>query len=452
MNPPSPEKALRHLRIFLALGIVLFPLPAGAAEGHGDPSAAVLLGLALILVAARLGGGLFERFALPPVLGELLFGVLLGNAGLAGIPLFEGLRSDLAMDLLARIGAVVLLFEVGLETEARGMLAVGLPSLLVAVIGMVAPFLLGYGFGLYSLPEASLGTHLFMGAALTATSVGITARVLKDLNKLNLPESRIILGAAVIDDVLGLVVLAVVSGIVTVGTVSLATATILLLKAVGFLVLALLVGRKFAPYLGRAAVSLGGGAKLGAALVFCFVLAYLADAIGLATIVGAFAAGLILEEAHFHPPLRDGELDVEFEGDRLDVHAPALSLQQLIHPLSSTLVPVFFVLMGMHVRLEAFADPSVLREAALLTLAAIAGKQACGLVVRKGYNRLAIGLGMVPRGEVGLIFASMGRSLGVVDDALYASIVIVVVLTTVVTPPFLKWSLERGTPSPPPGL
>ena len=435
---------MRPLNLALTLCIVLLPVVAGAAEGHGDPSAPVLLGLAVILVAAKLGGGLFGRLSLPPVLGELLFGVLLGNAGLAGLPLFEGLRNDPSMDLMARIGVVVLLFEVGLETDAEGMWAVGLPSLMVAVVGMVAPFLLGYGFGLIFLPEAPLSTHLFMGAALTATSVGITARVLKDLNKLNLPESRIILGAAVIDDVLGLVVLAVISGIVTVGTVSLATAAVILLKAAGFLVLALLVGRWLAPYLGRAAMALGGGTKLGAALVFCFVLSYLADALGLATIVGAFAAGLILEEAHFHPPLRGEALDVELEDRRLVVQPHVPSLQQLTHPLSSILVPVFFVLMGMHVRLETFADPKVLGEAAALTVAAFAGKQACGLAVGRGYNRLAIGLGMVPRGEVGLIFATIGKSLGAVDDATYASVVIVVVATTLFTPPLLKWSLGRS--------
>jgi Kef-type K+ transport system membrane component KefB len=436
---------LRHLKIALGLCVVLFPLAAGAEEGHGDPSAPVLLGLAVILVAARLGGGLFERLSLPPVLGELIFGVLLGNAGLVGLPLFEGLRADPSMDLLARIGVVVLLFEVGLETDAEGMLAVGLPSLLVAAVGMVVPFLLGYGFSLYFLPHAPVGAHLFMGAALTATSVGITARVLKDLRKLDLPESRIILGAAVIDDVLGLVVLALVSGIVTAGSVSAGTVGLIFLKAVGFLLLALLVGKWFAPRLGRAAMALGSGTKLGAALVFCFVLAYLADAMGLATIVGAFAAGLILEEAHFHPPLRGEALDVELEDKRLVVQPHVLSLQQLTHPLSSILVPVFFVLMGMHVRLETFADPKVLGLAAALTVAAFAGKQVCGLAVGKGYNRLAIGLGMVPRGEVGLIFASIGKSLGAVDDATYASVVIVVVVTTLVTPPLLKWGLGRSS-------
>ena len=434
---------MKHLKIALALGIVLFPLIAGATEGHGDPSAPVLLGLAVILVAARLGGGLFERLGAPPVLGELIFGVLLGNAGLVGFPLFEGLRADLSMDLLARIGVVILLFEVGLETDAKGMLAVGLPSLLVAVVGMVAPFFLGYGLSLYLKPYASQGTHLFIGAVLTATSVGITARVLKDLNKLDLPESRIILGAAVIDDVLGLVVLAVVSGIVTTGVMSAGTVLFILFKAVGFLTAAMLVGKLVAPYLGRAAMALGTGTKLGAALVFCFVLSYLADAIGLATIVGAFAAGLILEEAHFHPPLRGEALDVAVRGEYVAVQTPTPSLQQLTHPLSSILVPVFFVLMGMQVRLETFADPKVLGIAAALTLAAFAGKQVCGLAVRRGYNRTAIGLGMVPRGEVGLIFASIGKRLGVMDNALFSSVVIVVVVTTLVTPPFLKWSLEK---------
>ena len=433
-----------HLRIALAPWIFLFPVAAWAAEGHGDPSAPVLLGLAVILVAAKLGGGLFERLRLPPVLGELIFGVLLGNAALVGMPLFEGLRKpavlmleglrgDPALDLLARIGVVVLLFEVGLETDVKGMLAVGLPSLLVAGVGMVAPFVLGYGSSLYLLPEAPSSTHLFIGATLTATSVGITARVLKDLNRLSLPEGRIIMGAAVIDDVLGLVVLAVVSGIVTAGTMSVSTALAILLKAIGFLALALLVGRLVAPYLGRAAMALGSGTKLAAALVFCFILSYLADAIGLATIVGAFAAGIILEEGHFHPPLRGEQIKVE----------PTPSLQQLTHPLSSILVPVFFVLMGMQVRLETFADSKVLGVAAALTLAAFAGKQMCGLALSRGYNRMAIGLGMVPRGEVGLIFASIGRRLGAVDDTVFSSVVIMVVLTTLVTPPLLKWSLER---------
>ncbi len=436
---------MRFLKLAPALCVVLLTAVAWASGGgHGDPSASVLLGLAVILVAAKLGGGLFEKFRLPPVLGELLFGILLGNMGLIGVPLFDKLRADPAMDLLASIGVVVLLFEVGLETDAKGMLAVGLPSLLVAVVGMIVPFLLGYGYGLYFMPEASFHTHLFMGAALTATSVGITARVLKDLNRLHLPEARIVLGAAVIDDVLGLVVLAVVSGIVTVGTVSAGTAGLILLKAVGFLTVAFLAGKWLAPYLGRAAMALGSGTKLGAALVFCFVLSYLADAVGLATIVGAFAAGLILEEGHFHTPLRDKGLDVAFEKGEARVRDHAPSLQELTHPLSSILVPVFFVLMGMRVHLETFADPTVLGEAAALALAAFAGKQVCGLAVRKSYNRLAIGLGMVPRGEVGLIFAAIGKALGAVNDATYASVVIVVVVTTLVTPPLLKWSLERG--------
>lgn len=426
----------KHPVILLLVGGILFPLTAWAADGHGDPSAPVLLGLAILLVAARLGGGLFKLFGAPPVLGELICGVLLGNLGLAGIPVFENLRLDPGMDLLARIGVVILLFEVGLETDTRDMLSVGLPSLLVALVGMVAPFFLGYGLGLYLLPQAPASTHLFLGATLTATSVGITARVLKDMNRLNTPESGIILGAAVIDDILGLVVLAVVSGFVTAGAVSLAGTMAILLKAVGFLVIAFLVGRRVAHYLGGVATALGDGAKLVAALVFCFVISYLADAIGLATIVGAFAAGLILEEGHFHPPLR---------GWRVHPQAHTPSLQELTHPIATILVPVFFVLMGMQVRLETFADLKVLGQAGVLIVAAFVGKQVCGLAVSRSYNRLAIGLGMVPRGEVGLIFASIGKNLGAVDDAIFSSVVIMVIFTTLVTPPLLKWSLGRTT-------
>ena len=431
-----------YYKICFALWIILFPIASEAAEGHGDPSANVLLGLAVILVAAKLGGSLFERYRMPPVLGELIFGVILGNAVLVGIPLFEGMRHDTGVDLLARIGVVVLLFEVGLETDVEGMLAVGGRSLMVAAVGMIAPFFMGYGVSLYLLPDAPFATHLFIGATLTATSVGITARVLKDLGQLERPEARIILGAAVVDDVLGLVVLAVVSAIVTAGSVSLLTMGVILLKAFGFLVGALLFGKWLAPYLGRAANALGGGTKVSIAFVFCFLLSFLADFIGLATIVGAFAAGLILEEGHFLPPLRGEDEHVDLQNFS---HMPhALSLQQLTNPLSSILVPVFFVMMGMHVRLETFVDPSVLGLAGALTLVAFISKQACGLAVQKG-SRMTVGLGMVPRGEVGLIFASIGRGLGAIDDGVYSSIVIVVVATTLVTPPFLKWSIMKSS-------
>ena len=320
------------------------------------------------------------------------------------------------------------------------MLKVGLPSLLVAILGVAAPFLLGWWTGVLLLPDRSTYVHVFLGATLTATSVGITARVLKDLGYSQSREARVILGAAVIDDVLGLVILAVVSGVISAvdaGESLSSTAIILILaKALGFLFGALAIGSMISPRVfGVASRLRGRGVLLATALVFCFVLSYLASLIGLAAIVGAYAAGLILEKVHYRDFDRQGEHELE----------------HLIQPVSSFLVPIFFVLMGMRVELEPFTQPEILGLAGLLTLMAILGKQACALgAVGGGLDRLTIGLGMIPRGEVGLIFANIGLSLSVggepiVDEGIYSAVVVMVVITTLATPPAVKWSLGRAS-------
>ena len=401
--------------------------------------APVLLALAAILAAAKLGGDLAVRIGQPPVLGELLAGVVLGNLDLAGVGWFRSLTNDASLGMLAQLGVLILLFEVGLESTVREMLKVGASATLVAVLGVVTPFALGWGVGALLLPGHSAYAHAFLGATLTATSVGITARVLKDLGKSRLAEARIILGAAVIDDVLGLVILAVIAGIIESAsqgtTLSYASTTLVVAKAAGFLVGALALGVALSPRLFAAAAHLrGNGVLLATALVLCFVLAWLASAVGLAPIVGAYAAGLILEDIHWK--------EFTGRGER--------SVGELVQPVGSFLVPVFFVMMGMRVQLQSFAHPAGLGLALLLTVAAIAGKQACALgALGRGVDRLSIGLGMIPRGEVGLIFASIGLGLTlhgerIVDEGIYSAVVIMVIITTLVTPPALKWSLGRG--------
>ena len=404
-----------------------------------DPVAPVLLALAAILAGAKLGGDVAERIGQPAVLGELVVGILLGNLDLVGVPWFRGVAADHTIDVLAGLGVVLLLFEVGLESTVRDMLKVGGRSLLVAVLGVVTPWILGWGVGALLLPDASPYVHAFLGATLTATSVGITARVLKDLGRAQSPEARIILGAAVIDDVLGLVILAVVGGVITAanqgGGLSYAAVGVILAKALLFLGGALVLGVALSPRLFALAGRLrGSGLLLTTALVFCFILAYVASAVGLAAIVGAYAAGLVLEEAHY--------VDLTRHDER--------RLEELVRPIGTLLVPVFFVLMGMRVELRSFAHPDVLGLALLLTLAAIAGKQACALGgLGAPLDRLSIGIGMIPRGEVGLIFANLGLSLTlhgerIVSPAVFSGLVIMVVLTTLITPPALKWSLARG--------
>jgi Kef-type K+ transport system membrane component KefB len=405
---------------------------------HIAPIALVLLVLAIILSTARLGGSIAERFAQPAVLGELLVGVLLGNLPGVARQFSTVVRGEPMIQMLAEVGAVILLFEVGLESTLRDMLRVGMRSLVVAVLGVVAPWVLGFLVGRMLLPDHSVYVHIFLGATLTATSVGITARVLKDLGHAQTLEARIILGAAVIDDVIGLVILAVVGSIISAadhGTaLSLGAALLVLAKALAFLVGAFSIGVFSSPRVFSFAARLPGrGTLLTTALAFCFLLSALASLIGLAPIVGAYAAGLILEEAHY--------TDFADRGEH--------RLEELVRPISVFLVPVFFVLMGMRVELGAFLQPGVIGLATLLTVVAVAGKQVCALGgIGAPVDRTAIGIGMIPRGEVGLIFANIGLGLTVrgeriVDERIFAAVVVAVMMTTLVTPPALKWRLTR---------
>ena len=396
---------------------------------------------ALIIVAAKLGGEVLGRLGQPPVLGELLMGVLLGNLSLFGITALEPLRDSSMLRVVAEIGAILLLFEVGVESDLFQLLAVGWSSLVVATLGVIAPMILGYVVSSQLLPDASWLTHLFVGGTLTATSVGITARVLKDLGRANTKEARIILGAAVADDVIGLVVLAVVSGLVSAATassgsggVSVGAVLWIVVKASLFLSLAVIVGRFWSQRIFVHAAKLQvPGVLLGLCLCFCFVVAAISGFVGLAPIVGAFAAGIVLEEVHYHPFRERGERKVE----------------ELLFPITTLIVPVFFVMMGFRVDLKSFDSPAVLGFAALITLVAIAGKQICGLgVLERGLDRLAIGVGMIPRGEVGLIFAGMGATLTlagkpILSPTTFSALVLMIMLTTFITPPLLKMVFER---------
>jgi len=428
-------------------------LPGAAHAAGEDPSLSLLLYLVVILLSAKLMGHLGVLLGQPAVLGELCAGILVGNLHLFGIQGLTGIASDPYVDILARIGVVVLLFSVGLESTIRDILNVGLSSLLVALLGVAAPFGLGWFVGAWLLPDQSIYAHAFLGATLCATSVGITARVLQDIGKSRDKEARIILGAAVIDDVLGLIILATVSGIILAADqgekMSLWSQARIALKAGGFLVIALMLGSFLTPKIFRRAAKLRGpGVLLGVSLAFCFLLSFLAGISGLAPIVGAFAAGLLLESVHFR---EFGEREIHY-------------LEDALRPLMEFLVPVFFVQMGAKVDVRVFASTEALWLALALTVAAIAGKQLCSLgVLGKGINRWAIGFGMIPRGEVGLIFASIGATLilggeRIIDNTTYSAVVIMVLVTTLITPPLLKRSLiprnipgeDRGQQEEPP--
>jgi Kef-type K+ transport system membrane component KefB len=355
----------------------------------------VLLDILVLLVAAKCAAELAERVRLPAVLGEIIAGVVIGPSALGLVKPSEVLA------VLGELGVILLLVQVGMETDLRELGRVGKSSLSVAVVGVVIPFFGGWA-GATALGHPGTAA-VFVGAALTATSVGITARVFGDLRALATTEARIVLGAAVADDVLGLVILTVVSRIATEGSVSIAAVVGVVAVAVGFLVLSSLAGTLAAPKLFRTLhrLSRSNGTLLALALAFALGFAELASAAKLAPIVGAFVAGVALGRTH--------------QSDRIG--------RELL-PLTHVFVPVFFLQIGIEADLKAMLRPSVLGLAAVLGLIGVVGKVVAGWVAPRSTDRLLIGIGMIPRGEVGLIFASIGLRLGVFESDLYAAILL----------------------------
>lgn len=390
----------------------------GASTGAPPDVPALLLTLATVLVATKVTGEFAQRLRQPSVLGELVAGVLLGASVFGVLD-----PNDPVIHVLSELGVLVLLFQIGLETDLHQLGKVGGAALAVGVTGVVLPFAGGAAAALaLGLPTL---TALVIGAALTATSIGISARVLGDLGRLQSPEGQIVLGAAVLDDVIGLIILAVVSGIVAGGSVTPLFVARATLEAVGFILGALLVGGLLVKPVMAVVSRLQVAGALGvAALVFAFVFAAVAARAGSAMIIGAFAAGLVL---HRTP-------------QRYDIEKATMSIGHL-------LVPLFFASVGAQVELSALMTPAALGLGALLISVGVLGKVVAGFAPWWFDGRkLLIGVAMVPRGEVGLIFAQVGAAAGVLAGPQFGAVMAMVVVTTFVTPPLL--GMIAGPPPP----
>ena len=451
-----------------------------ATFAHGDPIAPVILGVTTILAFAVIGRVAARKLNQPTVLGELLMGILLGNIAwyygfdliailregprvfelvdqvLAGTPLDQAavelfgeikgielaqiisghsggevMQVAHAVDVFSRYGVIFLLFMVGLETNPDELASVGKDSIRVAIIGVVMPLLLGYAAVVLIRPEMTLYSGIFVAATLAATSIGISAHVLDEMGRARSREGRIILGAAVGDDILGLVILAVVSGIVVSSSVDVVEITTIIVVSSLFLAAVIMLG----PAIVRAAANIMRRldiveAKMFTSYLFVMVLAWLANLSGLATIIGAFAAGVVLSDSFF------SHSNTKHEGR-------VYSIRELIMPLEVILVPIFFILMGIQVKIEAFLSWPVVTLAIGLVVAAVIGKLVSGMGAKAPADKLVVGVGMLPRGEVGLVFAAIGRALGVIDDSIFAAIVLMVFVTTLAAPPWLKVALGR---------
>ncbi len=421
--------------------------------------ASVLLSLIVIYLAAKLGGELCARVNLPSVLGELVGGVVVGISALNLVVFPEGaepvhsvlmdfvqLTANLepesllavfkgqseVISVLAEIGVVILLFEIGLESDLKELIRVGPQAAVVAVVGVVVPFVAGT-VGLIALFNVATIPAVFAGAALTATSIGITAKVLAEMQTLSSREGQIIIGAAVLDDVLGIIVLAVVASLAKTGEIEITNVIFLIVGAAVFLVGSILIGRLLSPmFVSLVDEMQTRGQVLISSLVFAFVLSYIAAAIQLEAILGAFAAGLILAET-----------------------TKRKELEEQISPIADMLVPVFFVTVGAHTDISVLnplnpANREGLIIASFLVVVAIIGKVVTGFTVfgQDGVNRLAIGVGMIPRGEVGLVFAGVGAASGVLSESLDAAIIVMVIFTTFVAPPLLRIVFNTGDDDP----
>ncbi len=381
-----------------------------------DYSGKLLLDLFLMFAGGKVLAEIFERFRQPAVVGELLAGVLLGPSLLALVQ-----PSELTQGL-AGIGAIFLLFTVGLETRPRDLLQVGRIAALVASVGVVVPFVLGFLY--MRMIERSTVESVFVGAALVATSVGITARVLADAGVLSTRVARVILGAAVADDILGMIVLAIVSSLST-GRINYLQLGIVTLEAVGFSILIVFFGsRMVGRFQTRVEQLRTRNSAFVLSLILCLGLSLASIYIGMAAIIGAFLAGLALAD-----------------------YSERWRLRENAHPIMEFLAPFFFVLLGVQVNLRAIYQPALLWIMGVVCVLAIVGKLVgCGLgALSLGFkNALRIGVGMVPRGEVGLIVAAVGLKLRTISPEVYTVVVVMSIVTTLFAPPVLRALLPRG--------
>ena len=417
-------------RILLLLtAAVLIPSVAWA-NGASEAFSRTSLALILMITLADACGFLFERLGLPELVGEICAGILLGNLALLGIDFnFSALLRDSEfMTYAAELALVLLLFLVGLESDMKDLLKVGRNATAVATAGVLLPVLLGLG------TATALGINgglqgWFVGAMLAATSVGITAKLLDAQGKLKSPSGEVILGAAVIDDVLGILLLAVLASIAASGEFAWSSMLLIVAEALLFFALAIVIGQRLMPEMIHM-VAITKHASVWTGFAFCLALgsAQLASLAGLAPLIGAFVAGLILDDVYFRV------------GASLQKH----TLEELIRPISDIFISIFFVYIGAQVQLEVLADPKIVLIILALTAVAVLSKSLAGFLVKgPGFDRLGIGLGMVPRGEVGLVFASFAFAQGIFQPSVYSALVMVVLLTTVIGPALLKARLKH---------
>lgn len=443
----------------LLILLLLTPLVSWASGGaHGSNDSWILLAVAIIISGAALSW-IVKRIGFPAVMGELGLGMILAILAHYHIWYWDQATNHQIIAWLAELGSILLLYEIGLESRLKDLLSVGKHGAIAAILGVIVPFGLGIVVGVWLFPDAGINVYLFLGATLAATSTGISVRVFKDLGILRNPACQIVLTASIIDDILGLIILSLVSGLVVAGSMNIFTLGNILLNVVIFFFLAFAVASRLTPRLVKWFLKISNEEAMVMVVLIAFGLfwAWLANAVGLAAIIGSFVAGLILDEVFFSQRRKpqwfqqlEGFISPEHNAAYQDLLTLKAAEEQshylisLVKPLNYILVPFFFVYAGMQVDLIAVASWNTVVLGSLLSIAAIVGKVFCGVFLPRNINKWIVGFGMVPRGEIGLIFALSGRQLGVFNQEIFAGILIMVVVTSVITPLALQQIVKLG--------
>lgn len=456
----------RYRMILVTLtAYLLITLTASAEDSTGDMSqhwGKAFFMFAVVLLVGRLGD-IVQRFGQPPVIGQLVMGMVIAAIGYMGVDFMAEITEEPTISFLAALGAALLLFSIGLESNLASMRSVGLNAVIVATIGVAVPFFLGtWVLGPIFFGDESSSAKLFIGASLVATSIGITASVFRALGITRTRAAQTVLGAAVLDDIFGLVILAVVAAIASGDEASARMVAELTLKAFGFLIVAIAVGMLLAKPVLNAfrRISSSEGMMVSVAVGIALIYGYMAEVFGLEPIIGAFAAGLVLDPAHFsrydepHVVAQIGDVPFTDESTQMQVTeirtaAKHSHAEHLVGTLNHVFVPVFFVYTGMLIDIESLLKPELYLVALIVTIAAVFGKVVAGIAAKGAFKeKLLVGVAMVPRGEVGLIFAATGKGLGVLSDDLFSVIIITIVVTTLIVPPLLRVMVKNPADLP----
>lgn len=447
-------------KTFISLLIYFFLSPTFSfaavtdSSAHGSVGTTFLL-FAIILFVAKMGG-IVEKFKQPLVLGELIAGIFLSFLAYSGIQIISDIRTNEVIVFMAELGAMLLLFQIGLESNIAKISKVGGRAILVALTGVIVPFILGYFISPLIFPNADIISRLFIGASFVATSVGITSYVFKGFGVHKSRASQTVLGAAIIDDVLGLFVLSIIIALASGSSVDARYVLIISVKAFGFLFIAIFFGNFFAKALSKlfSLINTGTGMKLSLSIIFALLYSYVATLVGLAPIIGAFAAGLILDAVHFKSfkvsfatsklfLIKNKHSNISGYIDEFIKESEHTHVERMVSSVGLIFVPIFFTFTGLQIDFGSFLNLNVYSSAIILAVVAIVGKVVSGIFASGNWKeKLLVGLAMVPRGEIGLIFITSGKVLGVISAEVFSTIVLVIVLTTFIAPPLIAHLLN----------